>query len=424
MDTDRINRELFGSLRLLWTRELWLWGGTVAVLAGFAVWVGATGAALRFGADFAGVELSVTDWSSATTIALGIVTVLWLLAPALVVTYLVDTYVTNVSGNVQTYYRVQHPATLVAPFLLLFVLVGVAAVAIGEVPAALSTVLVVVSLLLLVRTVSYSYRVFSLSRPRLVELFLFVSLSVVAVTILTGIGNLAGRMELVEAAGRGAGDAVGSETVATAVTGTTSVGPVTVSTMLGLATAVPAGLALLYLFLQSFAGLVTRVREPDVPRSKLRTGQRYPAFVRPTAEKTTRSSGNSTRSPTSTDGTGESTDSEAASTATASADDGPDDDVDDTADETDDEPEDETSHTKVFTAPDDGEFDGDVPGVDEIPDTGGDTSASGGVGGETVAPDASESDGGGYRCPTCAETFEPDTDFAYCPTCGTELEPE
>ena len=430
MDTARIRRELSGSVRLLWARERWLWSGVVAVLAGFALWVGATGAALNYGAEFAGQPLSVTAWSSTTTVVFATVTVLWIVAPAAVVTYLVNSYVTNVSGNVHTHYRVEHPVTLVVPVLLLFAVGAAGGVVLGDVPAALAGALVAAGLLLLIRTLAYSYRVFSFSSPFVVQAGLFVSLAVTAVALLVGTATVAGRRAFVEDAAAGVSALLGSKTVTDILTGTTTAGPVTVSTLLGLAAVLPAGFALSYILVQTLVGLGNRFREPDVPRSQLRTGQRYPGFAHPIAEGSGRTpnspdtgasatNGGATQSSTVTSQTGSS-----GPASTAESDLSGDDtvDADQRTDDTDEAEEeaDDVSHTKVFTAPDDG-FDGDVPGVDETPAQSDDTAV---VGSADSTDHGDDHGGDGYRCPTCADSFEPDTNFAYCPTCGTELQPE
>jgi hypothetical protein len=422
MDSPRIRRELSGSIRLVWHNERWLWSGVVAVLAGFALWVGATGAALNYGAEFAGQPLSVSAWSTTTTLVLGIVSVLWVVAPAALVTYLVDGYVTNVSGNVHTHYRVDHPSTLVVPVLALYAVGAGGAVAVGAVPAALAATLTAIGLLLLVRTLAYSYRVFSFSVPAVVQFSLFLSLAVTAVALLAGVATLAGRRAFVKDAAAGLGDVLGSATVTDALVGTTTVGPVTVSTLLGLAAALPAGLTLVYLLAQSLVGTVNRARKPDVPRSQLRTGQRYPEFARPVSASASDSppakggpatdgtESASANTPTDTGSSEPATTAETGASTGAAAGDS------DTQRE---DSADDVSHTKVFTAPDDGEFEADVPGVDGTPgasESDDETAVVGGRGG-TPAGD------GGYRCPTCDDSFDSDTNFAYCPTCGTELEP-
>ncbi|WP_302080216.1 hypothetical protein [Salinibaculum rarum] len=429
MDTAQLRRELAGSVRLLWTRERWLWSGVVAVLVGYALWVGATGAALNYGAEFAGADLSVVNWSSTTTAVFALVAVIWVLLPAAVVTYLVDSYVTNVSGNVHTHYRVEHPVTLVVPMLALFAVGVGAAVAVGDVPAALAGALVAVGLLVLLRTIAYSYRVFSFSVPMLVKSSLFVSLTVCAVALLAGVGIVAGRRTFVEAAGAGVGDLLGTGGVVDVVTGTTTAGPVTVSTLLGAAAILPVGFAVGYLLLQSAVGLVSRVRKPDVPRSQLRTGQRYPEFAHPitgvdggdTNSTTSGESPDTGADQQSTPTSGTTAQSQTSTAATTNADETGEDKTDES---------DDVSHTKVFTAPDDGNFGDDVPDVDSVPDadstadtTGDDDAEETAVVGGAERPDESSS-GAGYRCPTCAESFAPDTSFAYCPTCGTELQSE
>ncbi len=445
MDFPRIRRELAGSLRLLWTAELWLYGGAVTVLAGFILWVGATGGALAYGADFAGIELSVIEWSSATTVVFGVVAVLWLLAPAALVSYLLSRRLTNVSGNVHTHYRVQHPSLLVAPFVVLYALGIAVAVGLDEVTPALAGALTVVGLLVLIRTIAYSYRVFSLSVPLLLYAGLFLSLILVAVTILVGAGLVAGRRPFVEAAAAGVGDLLGTGVIEDIVLGSRTVGPVTVPTLPALTAGLPVGIAVLYILVQSASGLVARLRKPDVPRSKLRTGQRYPAFAHPISGQSagdTTTAGDTTVSDgagTADSGVDESAVAGAVGNAGAGGEavEASDSDAsgDDAGHET--EADDAVSHTRVYTAPDDADFDGTVPGVEDVPDA---TPAdeSGGMGpdteltdeyGETAVADESDEttsadDADGYRCPTCDTQFDPDTNFAYCPTCGTELQPE
>lgn len=388
MDLARIRSELTGSLGLLWTAELWLWSGAVAVLAGFGLWVGATGAALNYGAEFAGIDLSVIEWSTATTVVLALVSVLWVLVPAAFVAYLVDGRLTNVSGNVHTHYRVGHPSLLVVPILAVYAILAGVGYALDEVPVALTAALSVVGLVALIRTVAYSYRVFSLSVPLVVQSFLFASLAVTVVALLTGTAAVAGREAFVEAAASGVGDLLGVDGVVAVVTGTTAVGNATVPTLPGLTAVTPAGLAVLYLLVQSLAGLVARLRKPDVPRSELRTGQRYPDFARPVTRTASDGTTADTTTPNPSGSTADNTGQAGTVSDNVAASDSGDDATADASDE--------VSHTKVFTAPDDGDFDADVPGVDE---------------------DA-------LRCPTCRETFDADADFAYCPTCGGRLEPE
>jgi len=384
-----VRRELVASISLLWTDERWLWSGGVAALAGFALWVGVTGAALFYGGAVAGIDLSIAEPSRTGTIAFAAVVVLWTLAPAAVVTLLVDRALKNVSGNVHRHYRFRHPFLLLVPVLALYGLGIVGGVVLGSVPPVLAAGLAAVGLLVLVRTLVYSYRVFSFSAPLLVRTALFFSLAVVAAALLVGAGNAVGREAVVEATARDVAGRFGTALVPVA-TGTTTVGGVTVSTLFGLAAVLPVGVALLYVLVQSLVGAVFRLWKPTVPRSSLRTGQRYPEFAQPIAEKTTGQSretsmeretsdkapeeppDGSTEAVTVADGSVESRD-DSDSTGTDDPS-GEDDDVDD------------VSHTRVFTAPEDGEFDDD------------------------------------HRCPDCAETFDPDADFAYCPSCGTKVE--
>ena len=413
MDTARIRRELRGSVRLLWTGERWLWGGAVAVLLGFGLWVGATGAALNYGVEFAGRSVSVVSWSPTTTVAFVTAFVLWVVAPAGIVTYLIDRSLRNVSGNVHTHYRVKHPFVLVAPVLLLFAIGAGAAVAVGDVPASLAGVLVAAGLLTLVRTTAYSYRVFSLSIPQLLHFSLFVSLAVTAGALLTGVATVGGRRALVTDTAAGVADLLGRPTIADAATGSTTAGPVTVPTLLGAGAALPAALAVGYVLVQSLVGLANRARSPDVPRSRLRTGQRYPEFARPTTEA---SAGDAPSRSTPDPPSDAPPSSGTADTATVS------DNPDQSNETAVDEASDTLRHTKVFTTPDD-----DVDESPAVGDTA--TPASAGRAGneETAVVGSADGDvpgGEGYCCSTCTETFGLETEFAYCPTCGTELEPQ
>ena len=442
MDTAQIRREFVASLRLLVTGERRLLGGAVAVAVAYAVWVGATGAALNFGLDFGDRATSAAAWQATGTATVVLVVVLWVLVPAAVVTFLVDRAVTNANGNVRQHYRFTHPFLLVAPYLLLAVGGIGAAVALGEATAALLGVASALGLFALVRTVPASYRVFSFSHPRLAEALLFLALCVDAVAIPVSAATLTGRGGIVDAAASGLAGKVGTSTVETALVGATTVADVTVPYLLGATALVPVALVGMYFAVQVVAAQVNRTRSPDVPRSELRTGQRYPEFARPMHGNSGRSksgsksagnqsdseqSGSSTTPAASTgaatataSGAGQSASASAASssgagggasagTATASKGTTGGDDstepADDGNDEADDDEYDERSHTRVFKPPSGGGF-GAGDGDD----------ASGGK-------DGTDADGG-YRCPSCGDRYGADASFDYCPTCGSELQAE
>jgi len=436
MDTARIRRDFVASLRLPVTDERRLLGGALVVALGYAIWIGATGAALNFGLDFGEQPASVAAWQATSTASLAAAVLLWVVIPAGVVTYLVDRAVTNASGNVRQYYRVSHPLLLVAPYLLVVGLGLAAAVALGELPVALLGVLSVFGLFALIRTVPASYRVFSFSHPRLAELFVFAGLAVTALAIPVSAASVTGRQAIVDAAAAGIGAKFGTTAVETLLTGSTTVAGVAVPSLLGAVAVVPAGLALLYTLVQLGTAQVQRMRQPDVPRSELRTGQRYPDFARPMYGKSSSSSsaptsasdGGSTvssspvSSPTSSTDASSSQSNSPSGTASATTDTAestPDSDESDEAEgDNEDEQEDldETSHTRVFSPPaedDDMEF-----------DTGGGTADSSGSTAETAGQDTAVVSESGYRCPSCDDRFDADASFEFCPTCGSELEKE
>lgn len=431
MDTDRLRRELVSTLRLLVTGERRLFGGAIVGLLAYGLWVGTTGGALTYGADVADLSLTVDPWTGTTTAVLAVATVLWVVAPALLATYLLVGELTNVNGNIQQHYRVYYPSVLVLPFLAAAGLVVAVGVALGSFSGPLLGVLIALSFLVLVRTLVYSYRVFSFAVPRLAQAFAVVAFGVLAVTLLASSVTVAGRSELLTNLASGIDSLAGTTLVADLATGTTDVAGVAVPTLPGLAAGVPVGLAGVYLIVQILVGLVTRARGVTVPRSHLRTGQRYPEFARPTVDSdenpttprttTTMSSQSATNASESTGQSDSGTASndrasESEQPATADAATGDTDDEDEGVIE-----EESVSHTKVFTPPDDGgEFDVDLPESG----AGGDATRNdgGGTGIERETPVISE--GSGYECPSCADTFPEDTEFAYCPTCGSELEPQ
>jgi hypothetical protein len=413
MDTTRILREFVGSVRLLWSGEAKLFAGALVVAVGYAVWLGATGAALAFGFDLGGQPTAVATWEGMSLLAVGLAALAWVVVPAAVVTVLVDRAVTNANGTVHQQYRVRHPFLLVAPFLLLFVVgVGVA-VAVGERTGAVLAGLSAVGLFALVRTVPASYRVFSFSHPRLVEGLLFVALVVDAVALPVSVATLTGRQAIVDAASAGLGQRFATSAVETVLTGSTTVAGVSVPYLLGATAGVPVALTLSYFLVQGVVAGVTRLRSPDTPRGNLRTGQRYPDFARPVrgasgAESTptssaTRSSTASRHSagPSSTESAG-TADGGSGSTPTPSASAGDTATETDSSDVTGDEADsDDVSHTKVFKPPSDGDFD---------------------AGNETGSEETAVVSGNGYVCPSCEDRFGPEASFEYCPTCGSELE--
>jgi len=431
MDTARLRRELGSSFRLLVTEERWMFGGLVAGLVAYGLWVGATGAALHYGLEFAGRPITVSPWTTLTTAVFGVVVVLWVAVPALLGTALIDRYLTNVSGNLRQYYRVQHPSTLVVAPVVMFGLGAAAGVVSGGFAAPLLAALAVIGLVVLVRALAYSHRVFSLSVPRILQGCVAVSLGVLAIGVLVAGATVAGRTGFVASAAAGIGELLGVAGLGGMLLGGTQVGSLSVPTLPAVAAGLPVTLAVVYLLVQSLAGLVTRGLGVTVPRSQLRTGQRYPEFARPTT-------GVQVEPATETDDPGRSDGSESAAdggerTTPGAGDAGTSADTDSSQPTGEQETaeaagsEDGTrSHgnTRVFTPPEDGDFDDAVPDA-----TTGDGAAGTDV--SVAAPAASEADGDadspvddGYWCPSCNDEFPTGANFAYCPTCGAELEPK
>jgi len=280
MDTGRIRRELVSSFSLVVTAERWLLAGVPLAAVVYAVWVGATGAAIAQLTEFAGTPVTVAPWSGTTTAVAGVAGLLWVAVPAAVGTFLVRDRLTNHHDNLKHGYRLQHPASLlVAPAALLLVGVG-ALLGAGEAAVPVLALVVAGAVFLLLRTVAYAYRVFALSVPLVPLLALFFTLSLLGTSLIAGAAVAAGRAGLLADAAAGLGGATGLPLPAV-LTGTTELGGVPVPTLAVLAGGVPVGAAAAYVGVQTLAGLLARLLAPDVKRSSLRTGQRYPAFAHP-----------------------------------------------------------------------------------------------------------------------------------------------
>jgi len=401
MDVDRLARDAATSLRLPFTGEWRLVGGAVAAPAAYALWVAATGAVLVSAAAVSGRSLTVDPWTATTTHAAAVAAVLWGLGPAAAWTYFVVDQLTNGAGNLEHHYRVQYPSTVVGPPLVLFALVGAAGVVAGEFPAPVLAALVAAGTFVLVRTLAYGYRVFTLSIPRAVQAFVLESGCVLSVATLTVLARVSGRRALLLDAARGVDGVLGTAAAVPLVSGTRDAAGVTLPALPALAAAFPVALALAYVAVQAGAGLLARVRGVTVPRSRLHTGQRYPAFARPAAGR----SGGRQSPAASTDG-----DLDGASAAELLDGDG-----------SDGPPgADRMNDTRVFTPPDDADLEVAVPGkaaMETETRIAKDEDAMEGEG--SVGGDGD----GEYECPACGGAFSGETAFAYCPTCGTELEP-
>lgn len=436
MDRARLGRDLATSVRLPVTGERRLIAGALVGLVAYGLWVGATARTLAVLArEVSGLGLS-TGPSVSGLVA---VTFLWILGPATAWTYLVIAGVTDASGNLEQHYRVRYPSVLIGPPLAAFALAVWAGVALGAFPPPLLAALVALGVYVLVRTLAYSYRVFSLSMPRAVQAFVFESAAVLAVALVVGLATRAGNRGAVVDATRGVDALLGTTGLTRIVAGTVTVGGVSLPALSALAAIFPVALALTYIVVQTFAGLVVRLRGETVPRSHLRTGQRYPSFARPTPRRPA-GMGRPVEGSGSTEGdasavadrgavaAGSSANGGAASASrdgTASA---------ETADAgTESVGDGYPGLTRVFTPPDDTDFEWAPGGAVEGSGgavSGGEPTRAGAGDGDTrptsgrTGNATGASGGSEYTCPTCEETFAAGTSFAYCPTCGTELQPE
>jgi len=399
MDTSDTRRELGRSARLLVDEERWLFLGLVVGGIGYLVWLAGTGVAVSQAAELVDGSYSVDPWSTGAGALAVTFAVLWILLPSLLAVRYVAGNLTNLRGNVEQCYRFDRPLVALVPPL---VVLG-AGVALGAVRGAVTwhvlAVLGLASTLLLVRTVAYGYRVYSFSTPRLLQALVFACAVVATVTVVSLASSLTGHTALVEAAAARYG-------VATIAFGTVSRAGVSAPTLPLVAVATPAVLAFAYVWVQLFASLVVRLRRPDVPRSEIRAGQRYPQVVQPgTSDRlamgtASGGSGGSTESDGEADaqsGNGQSAGSATASTADA------------TADESEEATTDSVGQTRVYTPPEDAD---DVP-----PGTAGATNgpAEAGASDEAVKNEF---------CPICGETYEAGAGRSNCPNCNAVLDHE
>jgi hypothetical protein len=259
-------RELADSVRLLVREELWLFAGLLGGSVGYVIWVAGTGAAVE---EFVRVLADVLPLDRGST-ELWVFALLWVVVPSVVATRYVVDNLTNLRGNVEKYYRVDQPLVLLAPpavFVLAALVYGLVR---GSVGSSVLVALGMANVVLLVRTVAYGYRVYSLSVPRLLQALLLVAAVAVSVGLVGRIAPMAGKAALVDGvvarSGLDATVPLGARSVPLlAVVGATAPGIVAVS----------------YVWVQIFASLIVRIRRPDVPRSAIRAGQRYPQVVQP-----------------------------------------------------------------------------------------------------------------------------------------------
>ncbi|QLH84245.1 hypothetical protein [Halosimplex pelagicum] len=395
MDTRDTRRELGRSVRLLADEERWLFLGLVAGAAGYLIWLAGTGVAVSQVADLVVGAYTVDPWSTEAAALAAAFAVLWVLVPSAVAVRYVVGNLTNLRGNVEQCYRFDRPlVALVPPLVLLAAAVAVGA-ARGAVTWYVLALLAVANTLLLVRTVAYGYRVYSFSVPRLLQALVFVSAVVATTATVSRAASLGGQTALVEAAAARYG-------VADVVFGEVTRAGVTAPLLPLAAVATPAALALAYVWVQLFASLLVRIRRPDVPRSAIRAGQRYPQVVQPgttdrlamgtasEADSESEPASGGTQAPDSGDPSGGST------ADTGSTDDSASSDTNGSTDSGED-PVEPAGQTRVFSPPEDAE----VP----VADAGN---------GEAAVKNE--------FCPICGETYAAEPDRTNCPNCNAVLD--
>lgn len=400
MDTRDTRRELGRSVGLLADEERWLFLGLLVGAAGYLIWLAGTGVAVSQVADLVVGAYTVDPWSTEAAGLTVTFAVLWVFVPSAVAVRYVVGNLTNLRGNVEQCYRFDRPlVALVPPLVLLAVAVAVGA-ARGVATWDVLALLAVANTLLLVRTVAYGYRVYSFSVPRLLQALVFVSAVVATAATVSRAASLGGQTALVEAAAARYG-------VADVVFGEVTRAGLTAPLLPLAAVATPAALALAYVWIQLFASLLVRIRRPDVPRSAIRAGQRYPQVVQPgTSDRlamgTASESGSETDSGGSTAGGGsQATDSGDASSGGSTADTSSNSD-DATGDapgsvDSDGDSVEPAGQTRVFSPPEDAE----VPGADAE------------SGGTAVKSEF---------CPICGETYAADAGHTNCPNCNAVLD--
>lgn len=265
MERGRLGSELCESAALL-RAEAWLFVGLGLAWVAYGGWVLATGLLLE---QFPGLDRTVfatLDGSAAslrTVLAAGI----WLVVPSLAAVVLLNRRLRNSYGNLVDAYRLDHPSLLLAVPGSVLLACLLLSVTFGQ-RRPLTVVALLGTVHLVVRTVAYGHRVYTLSVPPLLSLLVFVS------TVSLGTGWLTQSVI-----------APGVSSALSPWLARAGVGPV-VETALRLTgaqpsqatplfIAVPGVLASVYLLFQLLAGTVVRIRAP-LTNPQRRPDQRFP----------------------------------------------------------------------------------------------------------------------------------------------------
>nr|WP_254282456.1 zinc ribbon domain-containing protein [Haloarcula salina] len=245
--------------------ERWLFLGLVLAWVAYGAWVVATGLALRRVAP----KLDSTTFAAAggveITATVAVAAVAWLVVPSLVAVWLVNRRLRNDYGNLADAYRFDHPALLLVVPGVALACCLVLSVALGR-SGALTVLAVAATAHLVVRTVAYGHRVYTLSSPAALSVLVFLTALTFAVGWLARATVLDVPTAVDWPARAGVDRTVGPVLDATAVTPTVAVTA---------AVAVPGTLVAAYLVVQSAVGAVVRSRAPLADPQR-RPDQRFP----------------------------------------------------------------------------------------------------------------------------------------------------
>ncbi|EMA24289.1 zinc ribbon domain-containing protein [Haloarcula argentinensis] len=265
MERGRLGLELRESAALL-RAETWLFVGVGLAWLVYGGWVLAMGLLL---AQFPGLERTVLATFAGRTVTLRTVLAagLWLVGPSLATVVLINRRLRNRHGNLADAYRLDHPSLLLA--IPGSVLLGclLLSIILGQ-PWPLTVVVLLGTVHLVVRTVAYGHRVYTLSVPPLLSLLVFVS----AVSLSTG-----WLVQMDTASGVSSElspwlTQAGISPVVEIALKLTGVQP---SQATPLFIAIPGVLASVYLLFQLLAGTPVRIRAP-LSNPQYRPGQRLP----------------------------------------------------------------------------------------------------------------------------------------------------
>ena len=132
--TGRRRSELTDSFRLFATDERWVLRDLLVGAVALLVWVAGTGALATQVASALDFPLGLASGETPSVVAIAVFAVLWLAVPAVAVVVRLRQRTLNLRGNVEQYYRFDHPSALLAPPALLVSLVVAVAVGLGAFP--------------------------------------------------------------------------------------------------------------------------------------------------------------------------------------------------------------------------------------------------------------------------------------------------